>query len=715
MRWLKSRGVVHFVIVALFVVPMLALLFSSKYEKYSPFLHWAKGKFDSLEFASVDYRVSLGRKVPVNPEIVFLAIDAASTSTSLDSLLDEKTLAASRPLTLMRSSFPYPREVYALVCDRLFAAGARVVALDVLFLGPSPNDQEWKSAIDRYRDKLVIAMNFSDDPLNGTSSTLSIPSISLLPEQDPFDERLGYVNYWPDSDDVVRNVQYRTNIEHVNHNPGAEKLPKFYSFAARALQKGGHADLVPDDLAARTMRYAGPPLLSFKNHSLYEIFDPHSWEINFHNGDYFRDKIVLVGPEGDFVKDKSLTPYGLMDGAEIHLNAINDLLQNEFLSPASDGLIFSTVIGAGLAALFMAMTIAQIAWRFLAAMAVLAGYVWALIWAYNGPGWLLPAVAPMGVFAGATGVGFVYDFVLAQIEKLRLRTTFERYNSKNVVKYLLDNTESYKEMLKGTRRPVTVLFSDIRGFTTITEEGDSHQLVDKLNEYFTAMVACVFRYDGSLDKFMGDAVMAVWGNTPYHFGPREDAARAVRAALAMLAELSRLNAKWVAEGKTEWHIGIGLNHGQAIVGDMGSQQHKEFAVLGDAVNLGSRLEGLTKEYHLQILLGESVAELVRDQFHLRSVDVVQVKGKTQAVQTFTVLGEKSEPLPPDQQKFLALHEEGISSFRRREFVRAKEMFAQALQLQPGDYLIEDYLAGCVAFIESPPDASWTGIRVMTKK
>jgi adenylate cyclase len=118
---------------------------------------------------------------------------------------------------------------------------------------------------------------------------------------------------------------------------------------------------------------------------------------------------------------------------------------------------------------------------------------------------------------------------------------------------------------------------------------------------------------------------------------------------------------------------------------------------------------------LQILLGESAAELVRDRFHLRSVDIVQVQGKTQAVQAFTVLGEKSEALPPDQQKFLALYEEGISSFRRREFDHAKELFAQALQLQSDDYLTAQYLASCAAFIGNPPDASWTGVRVMSKK
>jgi adenylate cyclase len=696
---------------ALFVGLMLGLVLA-------PYFGVKIRGFDSLESATVDYRVIIGRKAPVNPEIVFLSMDAVSTSTSLDSMYDEQAFAASRPLSLMRSSYPYPRELYALICDRLFGAGAKAVGIDVLFLGPSADDTAWASAIDRYRDKLVLAMNISYDPLNGTSTsaTLSIPAAVLLPDQDPFDDRLGYVNYWQDSDDVVRDVEYETNMDYLNGNPGAEKEPMLYSLAARLLQKGNHSDLIPKGPEPRTMRFAGPPLEAFKHFPLYQIFDAHNWEHDFKNGDYFRDKIVLIGPLGNFAKDKSSTPYGLMDGSEIHLNAINDALQNDFLQRPSTALTCGSVIAACLLAFALAMTIAQIAWRFLAAVAVIAGYIMALIWAYNGPGWLLPAVAPMGVFCGATGVGFIYDFTLAQIEKLRLRTTFERYNSKNVVKYLLDHTASYKEMLAGTRKPVTVLFSDIRGFTTIVETtADSQQLVNKLNEYFTAMVDCVFRYDGSLDKFMGDGIMAVWGNTPFNFGPQEDAVRAVRAALAMLAELRRLNAKWRAEGKTEWQIGIGLNHGQVIVGDMGSQQHKEFAVVGDAVNLGSRLESLTKEYHLQILLGERVAELVSDQFHLRSVDFVQVKGKTRSVQAFTVLGEKSEALPPDQQKFLALYEEGISSFRRREFVRAKELFAQALQLQPGDDLAAQYLAGCVTFIEKPPDASWTGVRVMTQK
>jgi len=705
-RWLKKRAVVHFVIVALFVAPMLGLLFVPP-SLYASFLSNIRRQFDAWENSTVDYRMHFGRTARINPAIVFLAIDSASMSVS--SAMDEQTVAASHPLSMMRS-YPFPRELYALICDKLFAAGARAVAFDIFFQARTANDEVLQSAVTKYRDKVVIGTYF-----NEYNTILNLPSPSLFPEQNPLDDRLAFVNFWPDMDDIVRNPQYRTNIEQLNQQKGAEKLPAFYSLAARLVQKAGQANLVPNDLNRRTMRFAGPPLQTFNSYPLYKLFVAHSWEEDFSNGEFFRGKIVLVGPKGDMAKDTLRTPYGMMDGAEIHLNAMNALLENDFLHPVSDLTVGGFVIATGIIAYLLAMGIASVAWRFLVVLLIQGGYVGTLMLAYNGPGLLLPAVAPMGLLAGMTGLGFIYDFVLTQLEKLRMRTTFERYTSPNVAKYLLDHSGSYQEMLAGVRKPVTVLFSDVRGFTTMSEKADSQELVAKLNEYLSAMVSCVFKHDGSLDKFIGDAVMAVWGNTPYNFGPKEDALRAVRAARAMMSELRKLNAKWVKEGRTEWQIGIGLNHGEVIVGDMGSRQRKEFAVIGDSVNLASRLESLTKEYHVDILLGESVANLVRDQFHLRTVYLVQVKGKTQAVQTFTVIAEKTETLSSDQQQFLSAYEEAISCFRARRFTEAKALLIQVLKFQPDDYLANNYLANCEAFIQEPPDASWTGVLVMTKK
>jgi adenylate cyclase len=669
------------------------------------------------ELATDNARANFGRLAPLNPNLVFLVID--SPSIKLD-VLDDATIAASKGLSLIKASggYPFLRSVYGEISDRLLGAGAKVVGFDIIFRDPKPEDAAFRQVMDKYPGRVVLGINFADD-LNG----FTLPPPSLLPSQSPTDAQTGYLNFFPDEDDlVIRNTHYRINLKYLNGQEGAEKLPMTYSLAARMVEKTGWMERIPNNMDAYVIRYASPHLPDkplVPSYSLYTIFDPHAWERNFQDGAYFKDKIVLVGPEGNWFQDKHATPFGFMAGAEIHLNAMNALLENDFLRPTSITFNRTMIVGAAALVFALAMFIPNIAGRFVAAIIVVGIYVGVIMRAYNGPGLLLPAVGPIGVFSGATGVGFVYDFLLAQLEKMQLRAAFQRYTSPNVAKYLLDHRESYEEMLAGTRLPVTVLFSDVRGFTTKTEiaasEGKSQQHIAKLNEYLTQMVACVFRRDGVLDKFIGDAVMAVWGNTPYNFGPKEDAVRAVRAAQEMLVELKKLNARWRAQGLEEWQIGIGLNHGEAIVGDMGSQQRTEYAVIGDAVNLASRLESLTKEYGLDLLLGESVADLVRDIFYLRTVDLVVVKGKTKAVEAFTVVGEKSAGMTPEMRKFLDAYEEGIRAFRNREFDPAAALFEEALKIQPGDVQTEEYLANCREFIQNPPADDWTGVRIMTKK
>jgi adenylate cyclase len=709
--WLK-RWRVHLGIVVLMVVPALLLALPGARTSFW-LLAYARLKFESLENSTVDYRVTYYRRAAVDPSLVFLAID--STSVLMDAT-DPATIASSPPLASMARGFPYPRDFYAAVCDRLFGAEAKAVALDVDFQNPRPGDDVFRAALEKYRGRFVLGMNFSDDLQHGSPS-LSLPPASLLPSQDPSDRLLGFLNFWPDSDGVVRHAQYRTNLEAQDQQPDALKFPAFDSLAARAIGDAGFGPRIPPSLEPRAIRFAS--LLKFPTYSLYQIFEPHIWAATFQNGAYFHGKIVLVGPKGDWAKDQLATPIGQINGAEIHLNAMNALLEDDFLTFASDRVVMATIVLAGAVAFLLSLIFTQIAWRFAVALIVLATYAGAIIAAYDGPGWLLPVLAPVGVFGGATGLGFIYDFVLNQVEKFQLRATFERYTSKNVAKYLLDHSSSYREMLAGMRRPVTILFSDVRNFTAMSEEaaaqGRTQHHVVKLNEYLTAMVDCVFREDGSLDKFIGDAVMAVWGNTPYNFGPQGDAVRAVHSARAMLEEMRRLNAKWLAEGDTAWRIGIGLNHGDVIVGDMGSPQRKEFAVLGDAVNLASRLEGLTKSYGTDLLLGESVAEMVRDEFHLLSVGIVQVKGKSQAVPVFTVLDEKSAALSPEKRRYLHAYEEGARAFRNRDFGGARELFGQALAAQPGDSLASAYLASCETFLKTPPDSSWSGVHVMTEK
>ena len=344
---------------------------------------------------------------------------------------------------------------------------------------------------------------------------------------------------------------------------------------------------------------------------------------------------------------------------------------------------------------------------------ILAAAYWAVCYAtVRSAGFVILAVTPLLAFGSSSLVVFSYDFVLLRVEKNRTRRTLERYVSKDVVRDILDNPGTYLNTLGGVRKPVSILFSDIRGFTTMTEGADASLLVKQLNEYFDDMVRIVFAQQGRLDKFIGDAVMADWGSI-ITAGAEEDARRAVATALEMRKYLARLNVNWKQRGLTELSFGIGINHGEVIVGNLGSEQKMEVSVIGDAVNLASRLEGLTKEYKLDLLLGETMAPLVQDRFMLRSVDSVQVKGKTKPVRVFTVVVDKETGAEPPV--WLERYEHGIGLYRTRLFAEALAAFEDCARAATEDYLIELYLKRCRDLVANPPGAEWDTVFVMKSK
>ncbi len=246
----------------------------------------------------------------------------------------------------------------------------------------------------------------------------------------------------------------------------------------------------------------------------------------------------------------------------------------------------------------------------------------------------------------ATGsFGIIFEYTLEQLERRRYRNVLDRYVSKNVAKTILNDRRSFVEALKGRKQPVTVLFSDIRGFTTMTESSDADKLVAQLNEYFSDMVGSVLQQNGTLQKFIGDAIMAVWGDT-HSKGIEADARGAVTAALQMRSALAKLNTGWKENAdRTKLSIGVGVNHGEVIVGNIGHPQRMEFTVLGDGVNLAARLESATKQFHTDILIGEQVEKLTHKYFVYRTVDLMTVKGKTKPVEVFSLLSDRSVPPP----------------------------------------------------------------------
>jgi adenylate cyclase len=264
------------------------------------------------------------------------------------------------------------------------------------------------------------------------------------------------------------------------------------------------------------------------------------------------------------------------------------------------------------------------------------------------------------------------------------------------------------------RQPVTTLFSDIRGFTTFSETVGEVELVFQLNEYFEKMVGCVNRYRGTLHKYIGDAVMAAWGDVIPET-PAADAARAVRSALAMRAELILLNEGWAAQNRTQFKIGIGLNHGNVLVGNIGAVQRREFTLIGDAVNVASRLEGVTKEYRTDIAIGESLHDLVHDQFLMRTVGLIQVKGKKQGLRVFEVLDDLQEPLGLWPADWVARYEQGIQAYLSRQFAEAYAIFETCLQERPNDFCSQLYLERCSVLFHRPPPEDWDGTHIMETK
>jgi adenylate cyclase len=708
MHWLKRQRLLILAAIGVFWTGVvIAALFLPRF----PFLSIVSRGEQSFE----DQLRREGRKTATRPDFVFLGIDQGSYEFQP---FDEAQLANSRALQLMAAQkFPWSREVWPLLLDRLFTAGARLVIFDLIFSPPNEGDALFRQALDKYRDKVVVGANFDLYGLEGEKHVNNVPPNSaLIPAPQMDDDRVGYVIFFPDSlDDKIRSTRYTITDWQLLHDLPRPGEKQYESLIARAMEKLGRGAHVPRDLKSHLLRFSD--VSAYPPRPLWEVFDEKLWHANYGDGSFFQDKIVMIGASAQVMHDFADTPMGVLPGAVLHLNALAAALAHEFLVTTSPA---SNLVMTGLAG-FLAW--ALVAWmrrpglRIAILLLGSVAYLGAARVLYDQRGVLLEVVPTLSAFllTGIFGLGFEYS--LERFEKFRTRRTLERYVSKNLVKEILDNPASYYSSMLGSRKPVTVLFSDIVGFTSLSENADPAMLVKQLNEYLSGMVAHVFENGGTLDKFIGDAIMAVWGNVSSR-GVDEDARAAVRTALGMRGALRKLNAGWKAEGRVELGCGIGINQGEAIVGNIGSYQPHERldpTVIGDSVNLASRLEALTRTYNVDILIGARVAELVRQQFHLRSVARVQVKGKTEPVDVFTVVGARTDTVDPQLLKWLEAYEEGIMRFRERDFKKAKILFSRFLEFYPDDFLAKTYLDRALEYEHQPPDEAWNAVEVFKKK
>jgi adenylate cyclase len=291
----------------------------------------------------------------------------------------------------------------------------------------------------------------------------------------------------------------------------------------------------------------------------------------------------------------------------------------------------------------------------------------------------------------------------------RVKATMARYMSKEVADQLLAGGESE---LGGKDQLVSILFSDVRSFTTLSETLGARETVSMLNEYFAEMVEVVFHHHGILDKYIGDAIMALFGAP---FRRPEDADNAVSVAQDMMIRLGELNRRRVAIGKAAIEIGVGISTGDVIVGNIGSPKRMEYTAIGDSVNLASRLEGVNKYYNTKILVAETTVRALKRPVPLREIDLMKVKGKDRPVAVYEVLGYHDRASFPHLDEAIAVFNDGLGAYRAMDWARAIDAFERVGRMQPGDGPSEMYIGRCRHYAANPPSALWDGVWVLTDK
>jgi adenylate cyclase len=564
-------------------------------------------------------------------------------------------------------------------------------------------------------------------------------------------EFFGYFSIAPDDDGTLRHMHLMSRMGSVVMPSlalqcasiyfGASILPLANELYPNALggvrfmvqeDNGGEDPVIPTDQMGRMIiNYLGAPGEVFPRLSVADIVDAMAPEqaaaaeragrISSQDRQRFVEnwnrvkrvvtgKVILFGTTAIGTYDQRITPYSdFGPGVEVHAAAVQNIVSREFLQRPWF-MASAEVLGMFFFGILMAVIISNVSVAMsIAALLMVLGF-----WYVGDTQVLFPegywsyAVVPYLMFFSVWAALTVYGYLTEGRERAKTRKVLEGYVSPSVAQQVMENSALLN--LGGEEKDLTVLFSDIRGFTTMSEQFDAGELTNFLNEYFTPMTAIIFNQGGTLDKYMGDAIMAFFG-APSEMPDHAD--RAMVAALEMVECLHALNERWWARGLPGIDIGIGANSGPMRVGNMGSTQRMDYTVLGDNVNLGSRLEGINKQYGTRVIVSEETVKRSEGGVYFRELDAVRVKGKMAPVRIFEVVGQT--PRPEDDGAWIDAYEAGLKAYRGQEWEAALDAFDQVLARRDDDLASRVFLERVRSLQESPPGDDWDGVFTMTTK
>lgn len=590
--------------------------------------------------------------------------------------IDDKSLQAF-------GRWPWDRERFAELIN-LIGPKAAVIGLDVSFFESSNLISDRKLANSFKDNKVIVAAEA--EGLRVEQGELVVVSVMRPPQNLLGSPKIGLINVIGSSDGVVRKIPFR-----VTH-----KNDQIKSFAQAVVdQYTGSKDIPLLESGAMRINYIGKPG-SFIS---YPIADVLSGKVS---PEGFAGKIVLIGATAPDLHDNQPTPVSKgqqMSGIEIHANAIQTLLERKFLQPeqflaTALTLLVSIVI---LCVIFFGI---KVKFGLLIVLSYVACYLIYAFYAFdNGiiKNLIYPPLVASLAFISSIGYKYTYE----NKQKQFIKKAFSYYLSKDVLNEVL--RDPGKLVLGGERKQMTVLFTDIASFTSIAERIDPVRLSLFLNKYLMVMTKLVFAHDGVLDKYIGDSVMAFWGAPIIN---NDHALLACRTALEMQEELGKMIPEWREYEIDDLGTRIGINSGEMVVGNMGSQIRFDYTVVGDNVNLGSRLEGLNKEYGTKILISEGTHKQVLGLFTTRLIDVVAVKGKEQGVNVYELLHE-GKPTRKEQ-VLLDGFEKGRLLYFKGRFKDALGVYNSLAKAFPGDAPIGVYIKRCRQLLaERPKD--WDGV------
>ena len=681
--------------------------------------------FFSLNNNLRDFLFNIRGELPKNDNIVIIDIDETALK--------------------QYGQWPWSRSVVSDLIQKLSDSGAGIIGLDIVFAETdktSPYVIASKigidaTSLDNYDNELAKTLSntptvggyvFKFDEEIGDKAPL-IPATFIqkgLKNNNYFLEPRGVVlnidilqdslyssgffNNIPDEDGMIRRVPLLLRYKDMVYPSLALEMARIYSDVSKVEVIGdafGVFNISFGDFTIPT-DYAGRMIVNFrgpKNHFNY-ISAADILTDNFDKSD-IAGKFVFVGTSAVGLFDLRATPFdSAIPGVEVHANVLDNILKKDFLFEPLQLVLYDLVIIWSILFILMALFSYITPWFYVPASIVSAYLLFQMLfYTFFEMGIVLNVLFPLLAFIGVLIVSIFIDYFLASRQREFLQRIFAKKVSKSVMHDLINNSQ--EDILEVREQNVAIFFSDIRGFTSIAERiGSSKKLVTLLNRYMTPIVDEIANSEGTVDKFIGDAIMAYW-NAPNSVENYAD--KAVLSALKQIEILEKLNVDLEKEFNVTLVIGIAIHTGVVTVGEMGSLGRSDYTIIGDNVNLASRLEGLNKFYGSTIIISEDTKSLLKEKYTLRSLDIVRVKGKDQAVEIFEVIPSTSEVLNEEFFKY----DMALSTYREGKIKEAYDLFKELGEIY--DHKIYDiYLTRCVEYIENP-EREFSNIYTMYEK